>query len=757
MANLTEAVIMRDEKIVDLGIGGMTCASCVNRVEKALKRQVFVSDAVVNLATETVRVTAKNTGSTQDDVVRQIKRVIRDAGYEPKTITRHVDDHVDTVFGVDRQFLPTLVALLLSAPLVFPMLVGIFDSNVSQRIVLSPAIQFILATPVQFVIGWPFYRSAWSAIKARSSNMELLVVIGTTAGWLLSTWLWLTASDTHVQHLYYEGSAVVIALVMLGKYLETRSKKETTKAIRALQNLQPTLACLLPDGIKRDEITTVSIGELFVGDVIRVIPGERLPADGVVVAGQSTVDESMVTGEPLPVAKMAGDRVVGGTLNGEAILDIRVTATDTKSILAQIIGMVSDAQAVKAPVQRQVDRVAAVFVPVVLLIATATFAMWWLTGASFETATINMVAVLVIACPCALGLATPAAMMVGSGVAAKNGILIKDAIALEVAQRVDTVVFDKTGTLTEGRPTVMATCFLIEDPDALAAISTLQADNPHPLAGALRNWLDVSGHGPLKLGGSAVVKNQPGQGVLLRHAVPPNGQDVLWRMGSVAWMQALEIDLAPCQDTLQNWQREGYSIALLTREQSVVAMFALGDTVRDGAVDAIGQLQKAGLSVVMMSGDNHAAAAVMAKRLGITSVFSQCLPGDKLERVRALQANKQIVAFIGDGINDAPALSAADVGIAMNSDRHGDVAMGAAGITLMRADPLLVMAALQISKETAKKIRQNLFWAFFYNVAGIPLAALGFLNPVVAGGAMAMSSVSVMTNALLLNRWKPRQ
>ena len=741
--------------VIDLGIGGMTCASCVGRVERALKKQPFVSDAVVNLATETARVTTHSSHESTEELERQIKRVIRDAGYEPQPTVRPDDHQTALWLGIDPHFLPTLLALLLATPLVMPMVAGLISTQWGAALMLPAAWQFALATPVQFGLGWTFYKSAWHAVRARSGNMELLVAIGTTAGWALSTWLWLMATDGTLPHLYYEGSAVVIALVLLGKYLETQTKRETTQAIRALQTLQPAVARLLPDGVKRDEITEVAIGELFVGDIIRVLAGERLPADGEIVSGESNIDESMVTGEPLPVAKKVGDRVVGGTLNGEASIDIRVSATDTKSLLAQIISMVADAQAVKAPVQRHVDQVAAVFVPVVMAIAIVTLLGWLVAGAPVEEAVVNMVAVLVIACPCALGLATPAAMMVGTGVAAKQGILIKDAIALEVAHRVDTVVFDKTGTLTQGVPAVQAVHFFDDEIASLPAIAALQGENPHPLAAAVRSWLTERDQLYAPLPGVQGATNQPGQGTVVLARPEADKPLVTWRMGSEAWMQSLKIDLSMCESTLAAWRTEGHSVAVLTRDESVVALFGFGDALKETAKAGVSALRRVGLDVVMMSGDNVAAAEIMAGRVGIKKVFAKCLPKDKSERVQALQQQGHVVAFVGDGINDAPALSASDVGIAMSNARHGDVAMNAAGITLMRADPLLVVASLQISRETVKKIRQNLFWAFAYNVAGIPLAALGFLNPVVAGAAMAMSSVSVMTNALMLNRWKP--
>jgi P-type Cu+ transporter len=750
--------------LLDIGVSGMTCASCVGRLERALNKQATVSQASVNLATEMVRVMPS---SKVTDVVawqRDMRRVIRDAGYEPKEAHVLVDGPAAHWMGIDRAFLPTLAALLLSAPLLVPMVVQWLATLFGNSTVLMmpPAwAQFVLATPVQFVLGWPFYKSAWHALKGLTGNMELLVAIGTSAGWGLSTWLWLSHQGGHQPHLYYEGSAVVIALVLLGKYLETRSKRQTTSAIRALNGMKPSTAKLLPDGVKREDIQHIPVAELLVGDRIRVSAGERMPADGVVVVGSSSVDEAMITGEPLPVAKTVGERVIGGTLNGEATLDIEVTATDTHSVLSQIVTMVSDAQAGKAPVQRIVDKVAAVFVPLVLLIAGVTLWVWLAKGVPFEQAMINMVAVLVIACPCALGLATPAAMMVGTGVAAKHGILIKDAQALEQAYTVDIVAFDKTGTLTMGKPTVMDTLWRdgLEPPaqhQQLAVLQALQSDNPHPLAQAMRDWLDAQAlHTDANQIVVEQVENVAGKGIQAISGGAP------LQMGSLAWMRDLGFGAQLKQpifgETLKQWQSQGLSVSALVQHGTIQALFAFGDALKPSTVDAVRALMAAGKRVVMLSGDNQAAANAVGARIGLppADVWGELLPGDKAEAIKTLQANGSVVAFVGDGINDAPALSTAQVGVAMNNGQHGDVAMQAAGVTLMRADPALVQAALSISKYTVQKIRQNLFWAFAYNVAGIPLAAMGLLSPVVAGAAMALSSVSVMSNALLLNRWKP--
>jgi Cu+-exporting ATPase len=612
---------------------------------------------------------------------------------------------------------------------------------------------------VQFVLGARFYKAGWHALLAGSGNMDLLVALGTSAGWALSVWLWLSAPAGAMVHLYFEGSAVVITLVLLGKWLEARAKRQTTDAIRALHALRPARARV----ITLDGELEVPIEELLVGDRMVVFPGERFAADGVVLEGQTQVDEAILTGEPLPVHKLVDSRVTGGSINGEGRVVVRVSATGTATVLANIIRLVEDAQAAKAPIQRMVDQVSAVFVPVVLVLALATFLVWWFTGHSAEVSLIHCVAVLVIACPCALGLATPAAIMAGTGVAAKHGILIKDAQALEVAHRVDTVAFDKTGTLTVGQPRLLSLHAISLDQQALLTLAaSLQSGSEHPLAHAVVQAAIAQG---LSLATPEDVKAVPGFGsegtVQMRHLL----------LGSLRWMATLQLAAGEWQARAEALQAQGATVSVLVERtaQGLVplAVLAFGDEPKPGVQEALAKLRARGLRLVMISGDNAGAAHAMAARLGLHAdeVHAEVMPGDKAALVKGLQHNphgaKHVVAFVGDGINDAPALAAADVGLAManlNADgqRGGtDVAMQAAGITLMRGDVALVSGALDISARTVAKIRQNLFWAFAYNAAGIPLAALGYLSPVVAGAAMALSSVSVMTNALLLKRWKP--
>jgi Cu+-exporting ATPase len=731
---------------LDLGVGGMTCASCVMRVERALLKIPGVQDAAVNLATESARVHY----APSPEMEARLRRAVREAGYEPRTQAQSnaLEQQVTPWQGTA----PVAVGLLLCVPLVLPMLGGLLG----RHWMLPAWQQFALATPVQFILGARFYKAGWHALRAGAGNMDLLVALGTSAGWGLSVWLWMTASNDGMPHLYFEGSAVVVTMVLLGKWLETRAKRQTTAAIRALHALRPDLAHLVgPDG----EVD-VPVTDVLVGDHLVVRPGERLPLDGRLINGSTQVDESMLTGEPLPVVKDRDASLTGGSINGDGRIEMQVSATGADTVLSHIIRLVEDAQAAKAPIQRLVDQVAAVFVPAVLGIALVTLLGWWLTGHSFELALIRAVAVLVIACPCALGLATPAAIMAGTGVAAKFGILIKDVQALELAHRVGVVAFDKTGTLTVGQPllVLLAPAAGLDEQTALCAAASLQSASEHPLGRAVTAAARDRG---LKFPVPTDVRAVPGRGIEGR----VEGRDYL--MGSWRWMQELGLDLGVLADKAQEHQTQGATVSVLAERTAlglrVTALLAFADEPKSQAREALAELRSRGLAVVMISGDNRGAAEAMALRLGLRpeagEVMADVLPADKAARVVALRAPviagaaPRVVAMVGDGVNDAPALAAADVGMAMGSGT--DVAMHAAGITLMRGDPMLVAAALEISRRTVAKIRQNLFWAFAYNVAGIPLAALGYLNPVVAGAAMALSSVTVMANALLLKRWRP--
>ncbi|MDF2462079.1 MAG: heavy metal translocating P-type ATPase [Ramlibacter sp.] len=713
----------------------MTCASCVARVERALKKVPGVTDATVNLATESARVTY----APSDEMEARLRRAVRDAGYEPRVADEAEAEDLSPWAG----FLPVGVGLALSLPLVIPMI----GDLAGQHWMLPAWLQFVLATPVQFILGARFYKAGWHALKAGTGNMDLLVAIGTSAGWGLSVWLWLTSGAGH--HLYFEASAVVVTLVLLGKWLEARAKRQTTAAIRALHALRPDIAHVIT---RSGEEADIPVAEVLAGDKLVVRPGERIPADGDLESGHTQVDESMLTGEPLPVAKAEGARLTGGTINGDGRVVMSVSAVGSETVLAQIIRLVEDAQAAKAPIQRLVDQVSAVFVPVVLGIALVTLLGWLWAGLPMETALIRAVAVLVIACPCALGLATPAAIMAGTGVAAKNGILIKDAQALELAHKVDLVAFDKTGTLTMGRPRLVAFSPApgVDGAAALAAAASVQSGSEHPLARAVVARAQEQGLAVAQPEGVRAVQGRGTEGEV-------GGASYL--IASLRWMEELGVGLGGLQDEARRHASEGATVSVLlqrvTEGLALRALMAFADEPKPGAREALAALRARGLRLAMISGDNRDAATAMARRLGLEpgEVLADVLPGDKAAKVAELKAAGHVVAMVGDGVNDAPALAAADVGMAMATGT--DVAMHAAGVTLMRGDVGLVGAALDISHRTVRKIRQNLFWAFAYNVAGIPLAALGYLNPVVAGAAMALSSVSVMANALLLKRWGP--
>ena len=741
---------------ITLRIEGMTCASCVGRVERALRSVPGVIDASVNLATERARVVVPAGG---DEALRaRLVAAVVDAGYAASLpedaagagASTDDADVADKARGLDRERLHLIAAIVLTLPLVVPMLALPFD----RHWMLPGWLQLLLATPVQFWLGARFYRAAWGALKARSGNMDLLVALGTSAAYGLSVFHLLQGAAHHGDTpLYFEASAVVIALVLLGKWLEARAKRQTTEAIRALQALRPTHARVRRDGREIE----VRAADVVVGDVVVVRPGERIPVDGTVLEGDTHADESLITGESLPVAKGVGDRVTGGAMNGEGLIAVTTTAVGAESALARIVRLVEDAQAAKAPIQKLVDRVSAVFVPVVVVLALLTLLGWGLFAGDWNAAILNAVAVLVIACPCALGLATPTAVMAGTGVAARAGILIKDAEALEIAHAVRTVAFDKTGTLTEGRPVLVAHVAVDGDDDALLVRSaSLQQGSEHPLAKAVLAAFAAHNEGDGVAPTARDVRAVAGRG--LRGTV--EGRALL--LGSRRMMAEAGIDTAPLAARADALAHEGCTVSWLGEAVDEAGdaaprlhgLLAFRDPPRANAAQAIAELRRLGVRTVMISGDNAGAAGAIARVLGIDDVRADVLPEQKADAVRALGQYGR-VAMVGDGINDAPALAAADVGIAMGTGT--DVAMHAAGITLMRPEPGLVADALDVSRRTVRKIRQNLFWAFAYNVVGIPLAALGLLDPVVAGAAMAFSSVSVVSNTLLLRRWSPRR
>jgi Cu+-exporting ATPase len=728
-----------------LAIKGMTCASCAGRVEKALLKVSGVVTAEINLALETAQVSAIDKVTTQ-----QLVDAVVAAGYQAQSLSAEHDstEHLTETYK-QNQWWPSALAAILSLPLVIAMVA----QWLGWQGQLSGWLQWALATPVQFWLGWRFYKAGWHALKAGAGNMDLLVAIGTSAAYGLSVYLlFVPFHDAGAHHLYFESSTIVITLVLFGKWLEGRAKSQTTEAIRALNTLRPEFATVVKSG----QPELVSIALVKVGDLVLVRPGERIAVDGAVQSGDSQVDESLITGESLPVPKKTGDKVTGGAMNGEGVLTIVTTAVGTETVLARIVRLVESAQAKKAPIQRLVDKVSAVFVPVVLVIAALTLIVWGLFNGNWEAAIINAVTVLVIACPCALGLATPTAIMVGTGVAAQHGILIKDAEALELAHAIKTVAFDKTGTLTEGHPKLINMQSTTKEVSAqdteqlLMLAATLQAGSEHPLAKAVTNAANAKG---LQLQIVQDLQALAGRGVVGE----VGGQKFYF--GSTRLMNDLKVNLSSFKEDALALEQKGYSISWLAQTRALenfapklLGLFAFGDAIKATANKAIADLEQLGIITVLISGDNQGSASRVASQLGISQFYAQVLPDEKASIVTQLKQDG-LVAMVGDGLNDAPALAVADVGIAMSSGT--DVAMYTSGITLMRGDPALVAHAIDISKRTYQKIRQNLFWAFIYNVVGIPLAAMGMLSPVLAGAAMALSSVSVISNALLLKLWRP--
>ncbi len=699
---------------IDLNVKGMSCAACVNRIEKALLKNE-VASAEVNLATEKARITFDSKILSPDKIIQ----IISDSGYEA-TLTPV--DKKDKASSLRNERTAIIISSLLTLPLVLPMLGFPF--------MLSPLFQLLLAIPVQFGFGLRFYKGAWGAIKSRSGNMDLLIAVGTSAAFGLSLWL---MNNSHHTHLYFESSSVIITLVMLGKYLEKKAKAATTEAIAALEKLQPEFALVRRNGLE----INLPVKELLTGDEVIVRPGEKIPVDGKILTGHSEVDESLITGESMPVQKSTDNPVTGGSINGDGLLTVRVTAVGSETTLSRIIRMVEEAQMKKAPIQRLVDKVSAIFVPVVLLIAGITIVLTGILSGNWEMAIINGVAVLVIACPCALGLATPTSIMVGTGVAATHGILIKDAEALEVVHSVKTIAFDKTGTLTEGKPVLKK--FIAHtgsEEELLKITAAIQSGSEHPLARAViseakkRNLNWVSAQSIRSLTGKGLEGTVEGKKYII---------------GSHRILNSRPLE-----------NPEGSTLSyLVDNSGNHLATMHFMDDLKSDSVQAIKNLQSLGIKTVMLTGDNEESARRIADLLGIDQLRANVLPHEKAEAVAELKKSGDLVAMVGDGINDAPALASADVGIAMATGT--DVAMHSSGITLLQGNPILIADAISISRRTYSKIKQNLFWAFVYNVIGIPLAAMGYLSPTVAGLAMALSSVSVVTNSLLLKTWKPNR
>jgi len=728
-------------EIIQLDIKGMTCASCVAHVEKGIKKVPGIDMAAVNLATEKATVSF----DPEKTDMEQIIQAVSDAGYGASETREEEGDEAQRAKRKEQNRLRnhTIIASLLSTPLLGAMFVMIFDLE-PLMILHNPLVQLILATPVQFWIGWRFYKGAYKSLRAGSPGMDVLVALGTSAAYALSVFNGFFAQTLGVasQGLYFEASAIIITLVLLGKFLENRAKGKTSEAIKKLMGLRPKTATVKRDG----ESIEVPISDVVPGDHVLVRPGDSVPVDGVILEGNSAIDESMITGESLPVEKKTGDQILGGTINSYGSLTYEAQRVGKDSVLSKIISVVEEAQGSKAPIQKLADQVAAVFVPVVMAIALVSFALWWILGGALTQAIIAAVAVLVIACPCALGLATPTAIMVGTGLGASRGILIKNGEILQNTGKVSAVVLDKTGTITQGKPTVQRV-IPVEghtEEEILTIAAALEHHSEHPLARAI---VDKAGLPPQKLEGSD-FQAVPGKGISGVYQGKP------YRIGTEDFQEKAGIDLAPIREAKIQREETGATVVILADQEKALGLIAIADPIKETSREGIALLKEQGIEVYMITGDNERTAKAIAAEAGVDQVLAQVLPEGKAEEVKKLQKAGHIVAMAGDGINDAPALATADTGIAMGQGT--DIAMESADITLMRGDLREISTAIALSRKTMGKIRQNLFWAFFYNSVGIPFAALGMLNPIIAGGAMAFSSVSVVTNSLSLRRFKPQ-
>ncbi len=725
---------------VSLKLGGMSCAACAARIEKRLSKLEGVEKAAVNLASEKASVEYDSSKLKVSDMIKAVE----DLGYKAE---RADDVSVDKEKEqrekeIKRLRLELIVSAVLSSPLVLAMLLTLV--NIDLAFFHNEYFQLIVATPVQFIIGFRFYKNAYHALRAKSANMDVLIAMGTTAAYFFSIY---NAFFTHMadgmmmKELYFEAGAVIITLILLGKYLEAVAKGKTSDAIKKLMGLQAKTARAIRDGKEQD----ILIEEVEVGDVIVVRPGEKVPVDGKILEGNSSIDESMLTGESLPVEKKAGDLVIGATINKFGTFRFEATKIGKDTALSQIIKMVEDAQGSKAPIQKIADQVSGVFVPAVIGIALLTFLVWYLVAGDFSDAIISAVSILVIACPCALGLATPTAIMVGTGKGAENGILIKGGEHLEMTYKLNAVVLDKTGTITKGQPEVTDIVRLgsLKDEDILRMAAIAEKSSEHPLGAAIyeRGKMEYD-----TVTDPEQFEAIPGRGV----KAVVDGNEIF--IGTRKLMQEINISTDSAEDVVARLEDEGKTAMLMSVGGKLEGILAVADTLKESSEEAIAELKNMGIDVYMITGDNKRTAAAIAKQVGIENVLAEVLPENKAEEIEKLKKQGKKVAMVGDGINDAPALATADIGMAIGTGT--DVAIEAADITLMRGDLKTIPAAIRLSRKTMRKIKQNLFWAFIYNIIGIPFAALGLLNPMIAGGAMAFSSVSVVTNSLSLKRAK---
>ncbi|MDH4199697.1 MAG: heavy metal translocating P-type ATPase [Spirochaetia bacterium] len=734
------------QDIMDFDITGMSCANCAITITNTLQAVHGVKDANVNYVSGKAHVSFDHNLVTPETMMEAIAA----AGYGAKPVNEKSHSSADEAKIKHTRDLgrSALISALLSAPLIAGMIFAMLPFSALEPIahfLHNPLLQLLLTTPVQFIIGYRFYRNAWFALKARSAGMDILVAMGTSAAYFFSIYTGFFSLDPGMKELYFEASAVVITLVLYGKYLESAAKRKTSEAIRKLIGLQAKTARVIKNGKE----ARIDIGDVVVGDILVVYPGEKIPVDGTITEGVSTVDESMLTGESLPVEKNLNDSVAGSTLNQSGSFKMRAAAVGKKTMLAQIIRTIEEAQSSKAPIQGLADKVAGIFAPVVILVAFGAFLIWFFVFHDFSSGIINGVAVLVIACPCALGLATPTALMVGSGLGASHGILIKNAEALEQSEKINAMILDKTGTITKGKPEVsdvIATGKLSRD-ELLLHAAIAEKRSEHPLAKSIVTAAEARmGEIPDPVS----FDSFPGKGVSVTYVL--KGQEIQILAGKIDWIKEKNLDVATIENQVGAFEKSGKTSIIIAANGSIEGIISLADAVKEDSAKAVQALKSMGIHVYMVTGDNAGSAGVIAQSVGIDHVIAGVLPSDKVEEVRRLQKEGRFVAMIGDGINDAPALTAANVGMAIGTGT--DIAMESADITLVHGSLMAAVRAIKLSRKTINKIRQNLFWAFIYNIVGIPFAALGFLNPMIAGAAMAMSSVSVVTNSLSLRKSK---
>lgn len=719
---------------LELQISGMSCAACSARVEKRLKELPGVEEAAVNLATNRARVTY--IPGLID--LSEIEQAVRDLGYDLSLARDLSFDQAVRARQQEKNW--QLARFIMAVLFTLPLAVMMFSSHLGFHFELNPWVQLALATPVQFFAGWPFYRGAYHSLKSGGANMDVLVSLGTSVAYFYSLASLLAGWGL----LYFEAAAMLMTIILLGRLLETVAKGRTSEAIEKLMELQVKSARVIRDGAEAE----IPVEQVTVGDLVVVRPGERVPVDGIIREGSTSIDESHLTGESMPVEKNPEDLVVGASINNYGSFTFEATKVGRDTVLAQIIRLVEEAQGSKAPIQRLADRVSNVFVPVIITIALLTFAGWYLSGAGFENSLMHMVTVLVVACPCALGLATPTAIMVGTGLGAGKGILIKGGEYLERVEKIDTVVLDKTGTITWGAPAVTDLLVLppLGEEELLSAAASGENRSEHPLGRAV---VEAAGKRGILLKDVDNFVALPGQGISFTLA----GET--WLIGNEKLADSAGVDIEALLPQKNRWEEEGKTVMLVLQGQHPAGMVALADTVKESAGQALSELQQMGLDLYMLTGDQEKTAKAIAGQVGIDKIIAEVLPQHKAEAVQKLKDAGRVVAMVGDGINDAPALATADVGMAIGTGT--DVAMESAAITLMQGDLRKIASAIRLSRQTLRKIRQNLFWAFFYNMITVPLAIFGVFTPVVGGAAMALSSVSVVTNSLLLKRYNPDQ